>query len=403
MVTTAGDAGLPQVVRPESLREARDALAEAAAADASVELRGAGASTPWVTPDPRAAVVLDTTGLVEPFEHRPGDMTVLVGAGTRLDAIEAELSARGQFIPVVPPSARDGATLGGALSAGDVGPFRHAYGGWRDAVIGMTVVLADATVARSGGRVIKNVAGYDLAKLFCGAEGTLGLVASVALRVHPRPEAVRTLRAEASVARAGKAVARLATSPLLPVALELAEGALHVSFAGTEVGVRDQLRRAASLCREEGLEAEELADEEAAAVARRVARATCGVMSPGAETTVVRAVTLPDRLVAAGEAATRLAGEEGLEASFASHAGIGVHTVRVEGQPITAHAGFVTAFRAAVEGLGGRVSVRQHPPGLADAELRAGPPPPAAAIMRRVKDALDPRHRLAPGRFAPWW
>ena len=124
------------------------------------------------------------------LEHEAGDLTATVEAGMRLSALNERLAEHGQMLALDPPG---DPTVGGAIAGDLFGPRAHRYGRARDLVLGVTVVLADGTVANAGGKVVKNVAGYDLAKLFCGSHGRLGLIARVSLRLHPRPEASRTL------------------------------------------------------------------------------------------------------------------------------------------------------------------------------------------------------------------
>src|SRR5205823_4901937 len=128
-------------------------------------------------------------------EHEPGDLTAIVEAGIRLSELRERLAPHGQMLALDPPG---DPTIGACLAADLSGPRRHRYGAARDLVIGVTVVLADGTVASSGGRVVKNVAGYDLGKLFSGSGGRLGLIARVALRLHPRPTAAVTAVVETS-------------------------------------------------------------------------------------------------------------------------------------------------------------------------------------------------------------
>ena len=133
------------------------------------------------------------------LEHEPGDLTAIVEAGIRLSELQARLAPHGQMLALDPP----GDPTIGACLAGDLsGPRRHRYGAMRDLVIGVTLVLADGTIASSGGKVVKNVAGYDLGKLFSGSRGRLGLIARVALRLHPRPAAEATVVAETDDPRA---------------------------------------------------------------------------------------------------------------------------------------------------------------------------------------------------------
>src|SRR5688572_26203365 len=153
---------------------------------------GGGTKLQWgshpPSPGPEGAVDLGTGTLGEIAEHNVGDFTAVLGAGVRVADAQAAFAAENQMLALDPPlGAGDAATVGGMIATADSGPLRHRYGGVRDLVVGMTVILSDGTVAKSGGKVIKNVAGYDLAKLFAGSYGTLGLIASVSVRLHPLP------------------------------------------------------------------------------------------------------------------------------------------------------------------------------------------------------------------------
>ena len=144
----------------------------------------------------REAIDFDTRRLNRILEHNEGDFTAILEAGVPLVEAQAAFGAAGQMLALDPPLGADAAaTIGGVIAANDSGPMRHRYGSVRDLVVGITVVLSDGTIAKSGGKVIKNVAGYDLAKLFAGSFGTLGLIARVAVRLHPAPPRTATVTA----------------------------------------------------------------------------------------------------------------------------------------------------------------------------------------------------------------
>jgi glycolate oxidase FAD binding subunit len=157
------------------------------------------------------------------LEHEPGDLTCIVESGIRLSALQAALEPHGQRFSLDPPG---DPTLGECLLENLSGPLSHRFGTMRDLVIGVTVVLPDGTRANSGGKVVKNVAGYDLGKLFCGSRGRLGTVERLALRLHPKPEAARTVVT-------GRPWAELHRSQLVPSAVDLAGRSLHVLFEGS--------------------------------------------------------------------------------------------------------------------------------------------------------------------------
>lgn len=168
----------------------------------------------------------------EIVEHVPGDLTCIVEGGIRLSTLRAALAEHGQRFSLDPPG---DPTLAECLVEDLSGPLRHRFGTMRDLVIGVTVLLPDGARAHAGGKVVKNVAGYDLGKLFCGSRGRLGSVERLALRLHPLPVAARTI-----VTRAGwQTVHR---SQLVPSAVDLAEGRMNVLFEGSQRAVDAQLR-----------------------------------------------------------------------------------------------------------------------------------------------------------------
>jgi glycolate oxidase FAD binding subunit len=166
------------------------------------------------------------------LEYEPGDLTCIVDGGLRLSALQRELAAQGQRLSLDPPG---DPTIAACLLEDLSGPLCHRFGTMRDLVLGVTVVLPDGTRASSGGKVVKNVAGYDLGKLFCGSRGRLGSVERVALRLHPLPVASRTVVVADDWPR-------LHRSQLVPSAVDLADGRMHVLFEGSPRAVDMQAR-----------------------------------------------------------------------------------------------------------------------------------------------------------------
>ena len=219
-------------------------------------------------------VVLSTGRLDRMLEHEAGDLTAIVEAGMRLSELQAELEPHGQMLALDPPG---NPTIGGCIAANLSGPRRHRYGTARDLVIGVTVVLADGTIASSGGKVVKNVAGYDLGKLFCGSEGRLGLIARVALRLHPRPDTARTLVVPvASAVDAGEKARAILRAPLAASAVDLLwPGRLSVLFEGGRRGVDEQFDLARALVgggEDDGAVWEQVASRQASSLGRLLFR-----------------------------------------------------------------------------------------------------------------------------------
>ncbi|HWB23540.1 MAG TPA: FAD-binding oxidoreductase [Gaiellaceae bacterium] len=216
---------MPTVSEPASLAEAAEVLS--GGGSVSIDREG-------------GKIVLSTRLLNRVLEHEPGDLTAIVESGMRLSELQEQLARHGQRLSLDPP----GDPTIGACLAGDLsGPRRHRYGSMRDLVIGVTVVLADGTIASSGGRVVKNVAGYDLGKLFSGSRGRLGLIARLALKLHPLPAAEATVVAETDEPRA--VWGGIQQSQLVPSAVDfLPPERIAVLFEGAERAVEEQVRAA---------------------------------------------------------------------------------------------------------------------------------------------------------------
>jgi glycolate oxidase FAD binding subunit len=222
---------LPTACEPETVAEASAALQ--GATSVSIDREG-------------GELVLRTARLNRLVEHEPGDLTCVVEAGIRLSELNERLAEHGQMLALDPPG---DPTIGACIAANLSGPRRHRYGAPRDLVLGVTVVLADGTVGSAGGKVVKNVAGYDLGKLFCGSRGRLGLIARASLRLHPRPDVERTLAVGVNDEEEAQRVAQaLLRSQLVPSALDLVwPGYFAVMFEGSARAVEVQLEAAQSL------------------------------------------------------------------------------------------------------------------------------------------------------------
>ncbi|OQO90908.1 dehydrogenase [Saccharomonospora piscinae] len=358
------------LLAPTGLREASEALSEQGG---TVEIRGAGTAAGWADPPRPATTVLDTRGLTGIAAYNPADMTVAVGAGTPLRDLAAELAAYGQRVAFDPARAARGATVGGLVATADAGPLSLTYGSLRDLVIGATVVLADGTIARTGGHVIKNVAGYDLAKLLHGSYGVFGLLAKVVLRLHPLPSATRTVGVECPASRAGELAAPVLCGPVEPVALEWCDGMLLIRLEGTAEGTTTRARHLAA-----ELGGSVLDDDAAdAAWARHAALVT------GAS---VRLGVRPSRLAG-------LVNECGADETAALGLGTGVATVDIDGG-----AEAVDRLHDVVTAAVGTSVVRRPVPGARVWNR----PPSAVRTLRALKDELDPLRRLCPGRLGTW-
>ncbi|OOC52974.1 MULTISPECIES: FAD-binding oxidoreductase [Nocardiopsis] len=375
-----------RVARPESTEALGRVMAAAAREGSAVVARGNGTALDWGGLPRRLDLLVDTAGLSW-IEHIAGDLVVEVGAGTPVAELYGVLAAAGQRLSMDP--VRAGGTVGGMVATGVSGPRRLLGGALRDLVIGMTVVRADGVVARSGGRVVKNVAGYDLAKLHTGGLGTLGVIASVALRLHPLPPALRVVsRATPSHEHAERALAELRRSTVVPSAVELdrppeGPGHLRVVLEGTPDGVGARVAETARILGGDP----EVADALPEGWGVLPAEGTLALVSvPPAES--VRAAVRVGGLSGAAGATAHVTGSLPAGALYVSFPpGAGAEAVGAVADGVRSVPGWsMTLLRAEPHVHTAGVDLWGEVPGL--------------PLMRAVKDSFDPRHRLAPGRFA---
>lgn len=219
------DGLLPKaVVLPASIREIREVFIYAADNKLSIVPAGSGTKLGIGNPPERVDLVVSTLGLNEVLEYEPGDLTATVQSGVRLADLQAKLAENGQYLPFDPPYLNR-ATVGGIVAANSSGPSSLYYGNSRNRVLGMQLVQSNGTAVKCGGRVVKNVAGYDLNKLYIGSFGTLGIITEITFKLNPLPEVERTMLITfKSVAQASRTAIEISDSQLLPIFLNLIVG-----------------------------------------------------------------------------------------------------------------------------------------------------------------------------------
>jgi glycolate dehydrogenase FAD-binding subunit len=379
----------PRTESPASTEEAAEVLRAAARDNLAVLVRGAGTKQDWGNPPRRVDLIVDTGRLTGVVEHAAGDLIVVVRAGTPVEELQAKLAPAGQQLGLDSPL--PGATVGGTVAMNTSGPRRMLYGAVRDLLIGVTVVRADGVVAKAGGKVVKNVAGYDLGKLVTGSYGTLGLITECVFRLHPQAAATAIVRRQVSSAQAaGQLVAAVLGAQVVPSALEVdvTDGVIELAvlLEGVPAGVEGRVAATRAI-----LGGDSTSDGttpewwgrypwQAGDVGIKLTAALSGVAS---------------LLAAAGAARDhhdvplRVRGSAGTGVLYA---GLPAST-----DPAVV-ARIVAELRAAAEGAGGHAVVLTAPAPVRD-QVDIWGPVPGLDLMRRIKQQFDPDGRLAPGRF----
>jgi glycolate oxidase FAD binding subunit len=376
------------VAGPRSTEQMSELLRVAAHHGLRVVARGSGSKQRWGNPPTRLDLVVQTRAITGVVEHAAGDLVAVVRAGTTSAQLQDVLGRAGQRLALDAPI--PSATVGGTVATNTSGPRRLLYGTLRDLLIGITFVRADGVVAKAGGKVVKNVAGYDLGKLLTGSFGTLGVITEVALRLHPLPGASRVVAAQVDDADAAATVARqVLGSQLVPVAVEVdqpADGPVSVAvlLEGTASGVE---ARTAGVLRLMG------AGASAGGAPDWFGRFPFAGHDIGLKVTTALTGVGPILAVAHG-----LGRRHGVALSMRGSAAGVLYAAMpaATNPPLVDHV--VEELRAFAATYDGSVVVVTGPAATRRA-LDVWGPVSGVDLMRRLKDQLDPDHRLAPGRF----
>ena len=381
------------VVEAGSVEETSELMKLASREGLVVSPRGGGTKMHLGDPPASLDLIVSTARMNEIIEHVPGDQVVRVQAGIRLQDLQEQLSGSDQMLAIDPPE--KGATIGGIIAANASGPRRYRYGTIRDLIIGITVVLHDGTVAKAGSKVVKNVAGYDLSKLFTGSLGTLGIIVTANFRLHPIPQVSRTVavEVESPEAAAGAAQAMMHTQ-VEPTAVELRYGEdarlLTVLLESIPAGVEEKVEAATFLLNPFG-DVRTLSDEET------------GYRDPSTaaeDEAVIKLSAPPADLADVLGTVLGAAERRGLDQPrITGHAASGVTFVGFSGGDEDARAGFVEELREIWLHRGGSVTLQKAPLSL---KRRVGAWDQGGdylGLIRRVKEKFDPRGGMNPGRF----
>jgi glycolate oxidase FAD binding subunit len=360
------NATVPAVEKPATAEELARRLGEAAASGAAVIPVGGGRSSRMGAAPQRRDVELHTTRLDRVLEHSQADMVVSVEAGITLEALQAELGKAGQFLPLDPFNS-PGHTIGGLLATGWTGPLRLRYGSPRDFLIGIRVALPDGRLASAGGRVVKNVSGYDLMKLHFGALGTLGVIVAASFKVFPR--ALHDITVETrreSIDQAWSESDRALRMPLPPAALEMfSDGRVLARFLGSPDAVERMVRELGWTKAEPSVWAEH---------SRRAPDRWARITVPRHEMRTIIG-SLPHG------------------AEWWASPGVGaIHWSAADPQS-------ARDVRARAEAARGSLVIMAAPAEFTNEVGAWGTTPSTVELMRRLRKAFDPNGTLNPGRF----
>jgi glycolate oxidase FAD binding subunit len=375
---------------PATTEELSTLLREASAQGSTITPTGAGTKLGWGN-----AITTDETislaNLSGVREHSWQDLTATVGAGTTWSALQSQLARHHQRValdPLFPARA----TVGGILATNDSGLLRMRYGGLRDLVLGMTLVLADGTIARTGGKVVKNVAGYDLPKLLTGSFGTLGIITEATFRLHPLPAHTSTFTARsANIAALADLMQQLVTSAMSLEAMQLRNEpdafALDIQFAAVPEALADHEQRLRTLASALSLEP-----------ATIDIYATREHLFAIPNATILKLTTLPTKLSALIAGFAQLAAH-GITAQAVADPS-GIVTVALVA-PAAGLATILEDLRARLAPIGGTAVILQRGALPIDIDPWNDPahPPAALDIMRAIKQEFDPHRLLNPGKF----
>ena len=381
------------IVEPGTEKELAEALRLSNEAGLAVIPRGGGTKLAWGNPPSRADLVLSTARLNQIIEHAWADLTVTVEAGCTIQKLQQTLAQHGQRL-ALDALWPEKATVGGILSTNESGALRLRFGALRDLIIGVTIALPDGTLASSGGKVVKNVAGYDLPKLITGALGTLGIITRASFRLHPLPLNTRTFSVAASdVEQAQKFVLAVQDSKLAHTSLQSRfcdenSPVSDVLFEGTIAGLAAQEKQLRTLAAP--------ANVVEASASIWASRESLWSFSDPETTAMAKFSILPTAMTRTIESLGQIARGQKL-CWKAVHFATGLGHIRLKGEPGALHAA-LELLRKDLEGHSSSLVLLHHPAKMLPLDAW-GSPGDSLPLMKSVKHRLDPANTLNPGRF----
>lgn len=422
----AVDGKIPKAVAfPKDADSLSRLLGFADKAGLSVIPRGSGTKMDLGGIPKRVDLVLSLLNLNRIIEYEPADLVVTAEAGLRLAELQEILAKNGQRLPLDPPYA-EATTLGGTVSSNSSGPMRYRFGTCRDLLLGLRVATPSGAITKAGGKVVKNVAGYDLRKLYIGALGTLGVITELTFKLHPLPESEKTFIASfKDIKNCIDLVGRVLGSELLPYAIEALNPAAArivadeacvqlgealyvaaVGFADVGESVRKQLSTIQELARSSGASDSIVLDGALQESVWNAIRNLSRSMDGREPRPVALKASVPiSRAFEACDALERHATRKGFECAASSHLGNGIARFYLwrerarQAAGIEELAGVIKEARDLIFQMGGTLVVERCPPELKELVDVWGPTRTDFQLMRAIKSQFDPRGILTPGRF----
>ncbi|HEY9729868.1 MAG TPA: FAD-binding oxidoreductase [Chroococcales cyanobacterium] len=391
------------IVHPSTADELAQVVTLAHRHNWSILPCGSGSKLNWGGVGKDVDLIVSTERLNRIIDHAVGDLTVTVEAGVKLADVQERLAKVGQFLPLDPAYPED-ATLGGIVATADSGSWRHRYGGIRDMLLGISFVRSDGQIAKAGGRVVKNVAGYDLMKLFTGSYGTLGILTEVTFRAYPIQGASETVVLTGEAEAVASTTKTLLASALTPTAVDLLSSqlvsqlnlgqgiGLMVRFQSVAPSVKEQSARILDVGQTLGLKGALYTDADEAHLWQSLPKQIW--KAPQQPGIICKIGVLPTAAVTTLTKLDTLTSEPGLGLI---HAGSGLGLLRLDPDVVRSHA--IAQMRNHCEAQRGFLTILEAPISLKQQVDVWGYNGNALDVMRGIKQKFDPKNLLSPHRF----
>lgn len=388
------------LVFPKTVAEIAAIIKQARQQQWRILICGNGSKLDWGGLSKDIQLVVSTQKCDRLIEHAIGDLTVTVEAGMKLVDLQALLRSHNQFLPIDPVYSET-ATMGGIVATADTGSWRQRYGGIRDMLLGLSFIRADGAIAKAGGRVVKNVAGYDLMKLFTGSYGTLGLISQLTFRTYPLPESSQTILLTGTPSAIAQATQTIRNSGLTPSTLDLVSASMVQQLAlGNDIGLVVRFQTITPSVEQQSAQLEAIAQELNLAVSNYNnsdeislwQRLSKTIRIPGTTSAIICKIGIaPHKAVDF----LRQLPEIGVGNLAIIHGGSGIGYLQLVGEDIAV----IAKMRSHCQQHQGFLTILTAPQPIKEQWDVWGYTGNALKTMQAIKDKFDPNHILNPGRF----